>query len=363
MASSDNMVRSTEQLGNDVENAEAEVRDRTRALAADPWGAAIQRQQRERNAQNGMGTYNQMRDLVRRQQLDELNNGVRAEEAIASALKIAKGRKDGQIPGVVVDYLNRQFGFDGKTSGLMGGGIDEKTKDFNFVFGERDQAGNIVQRKKTIPLAVQLGLMEGYTGMFSPEEIAAHREEMGKRFSPQEIDSYSKVAQFARDKRAKRMEELTPRERTQGWSPERVQIEQGKLGIREKELAARIARGNAGNDLAKLKNATNVAKSMNDIMLAIGVDPDSDQGKKLRENLGSVIMGQVEGMAVGGGQQPTATPAPVQQPQAQQGGDVGGQFKELSRDEYAKLGTEEKQKYREAWKNWKASQKNKPDER
>lgn len=298
-------VRTNEQLRSDVESGLSAVQ-----AAKDSWAEAVRRQQRERNAQNGMETYGQMRELVGRQELAELKNGQRAQDAIASALAIASAPENkGRLPGVVTDYLNRQFGFDGKTAGITEGGIDPETGDFGFVFAERDEQGNTSYRKQTIPRSVQLGLMEGYPSLFSEEAVKAHRQRMlDSGLTNAELDAYSNVARLSRERLAKRMEELTPKEKTSGWSPERVQIEQGKLGMREKELSARIARGKANSDSASLKNATAMAKSMNDIMLGMGIDPDSDQGKAFRDNLGRFIMGQVKNMGAGG-QQPAATSA------------------------------------------------------
>lgn len=206
-------VRTNDQLRSDIDKGMSEVQS-----TKDPWGDALQRQQRERNSQNGVSTYGQMKELVGRQELAELQNGQRAQDAIASALAIAE-QNGGKLPSVVTDYLNRQFGFDGQTSGIIDGGIDPKTGDFGFVFGERDEAGNTTYRKQMIPLSVQLGLKEGYPSLFNEDAVKAHRkrmtdpkEEGGLGLASGEVEAYSNVARLARKRLSKRMEELTPRD-------------------------------------------------------------------------------------------------------------------------------------------------------
>ena len=200
-------VRTNQQLRSDIDRGVSEVQG-----AKDAWAEALQRQEIDRNSKNGMDTYGQMRELAGRQELAELKNGARTQDAIASALAIAQ-QNGGRLPSVVTDYLNRQFGFDGKTSGIMDGGIDPKTGEFGFVFGERDEQGNTSYRKQTIPMAVQLGLMEGYPGLFNEESVKAHRQKMlDSGLSSGEVDAYSNVARMARDRLSKRMEELTPRD-------------------------------------------------------------------------------------------------------------------------------------------------------
>ena len=183
-----NAVRSIKQLRADIEKGLAEIH-RIRTAQA--------------NTQNGM----EMVGLG--QELASLKNSLRAQDAIASALAIARERPDGRLPNEIRYYLNRQFGFDGKTIGIMDGGIDSKTGDFLFTFGERDQAGNVATRRQTIPLSLQLGLMEGYPELFSKDAVNKHRERMlGSGFTQAEVDSCSKVARMARENLAKRLEEL-----------------------------------------------------------------------------------------------------------------------------------------------------------
>ena len=168
-------------------------------------------------AQDGMGTYGQMRELVGRHELTGLQNSQKAEEAVASALAIAMSPENkGRLPSVVTDYLNRQFGFDGKTTGIIDGGIDPKTGEFGFVFGERDNAGNTQLRKQMIPSQVQLGLMEGYPSLFGEDTVKAHREKLLERFAPAEVDAYSRVAKLARDRRTARINELKMGDMTYG---------------------------------------------------------------------------------------------------------------------------------------------------
>ena len=229
-------ARTLEQLRSDADKSVSEAR-----AAKDAWGEALQRQQRERDAQNGMATYGQMRELVGRHELAELKNGQRAQDAIASALAIASAPENkGRLPGVVTDYLNRQFGFDGKTAGITEGGIDPETGDFGFVFAERDEQGNTSYRKQTIPRSVQLGLMEGYPSLFNEEAVKAHRQKMlDSGLTSAELDAYSNVARLSRERLAKRMEELTPKEKTSGWSPERIDgLGAGRRSIRATPVVA-----------------------------------------------------------------------------------------------------------------------------
>ena len=201
-------VRTNEELRQGIDKGIADVQ----SARADSWGAALQRQNRERAAQNGMETYGQMRELAGRRELAEIQNGQRAQDAIASALAIAQ-QNGGRLPGVVTEYLNRQFGFDGQTSGIIDGGIDQKTGEFGFVFGERGNDGKVSYRKQMIPLSAQLGLMEGYPSLFNEESVSAHRQKMlDSGLSSGEVDAYSKVAKLSRDRLAARIAELTPRD-------------------------------------------------------------------------------------------------------------------------------------------------------
>lgn len=200
-------VRTNEELRTGIDEGVSDVRNL--------WADALQNQQRERNAQNGVSTYGQMKELVGRKELAELQNVQRAQDAIASALAIAMAPENkGRLPSVVTDYLNRQFGFDGKTMGIMDGGIDPKTGDFGFVFGERDNAGNTQLRKQMIPPQIQLGLMEGYPSLFGEDAVKAHRQKIldSGKFSSAELDAYSNVARLTRDRLASRIAALTPRD-------------------------------------------------------------------------------------------------------------------------------------------------------
>lgn len=284
--------RSTRQLRSDIEKGIGEVRG-----AKEAWADALRRQERERNEQNGMATYGQMKELVGRQELAELQNRQRVQDAIASALAIAQ-QNGGSLPGVVTDYLNRQFGFDGKNLGIMGGGIDPETGEFGFEFGERDNAGNIAHRKQTIPLAVQLGLMEGYPGLFSEDAIKAHRQKMLEKsgLSSGEIEAYSNVARLSRDRLAKRMEELTPRDARSGWSPERMQLERDRLTQRSKEEEGRNARAGTKNDTANARLAASVAKNMPDIRR--GLKLNDEQATQFQASLTKILA-----EALGGGEE------------------------------------------------------------
>ena len=235
-------VRTNDQLRSDIDKGMSEVQS-----TKDPWGDALQRQQRERNSQNGVSTYGQMKELVGRQELAELQNGQRAQDAIASALAIAE-QNGGKLPSVVTDYLNRQFGFDGQTSGIIDGGIDPKTGDFGFVFGERDEAGNTTYRKQMIPLSVQLGLKEGYPSLFNEDAVKAHRQKMlDSGLASGEVEAYSNVARLARERLSKRMEELTPRDT--------------KMEIEQLKEEGRNRRAEASNQTRlDIANASNLLK-------------------------------------------------------------------------------------------------------
>ena len=202
-------ARSAQELRSDIEKGVSDVQG-----IKDSWADALNGGE----SQSGMATYGQMKELVNRQELAELQNSSKAQDAIASALAIAQ-QSGGRLPHAVTDYLNRQFGFDGKTIGIMDGGIDPKTGEFGFVFGERDRAGNTAMRKQMIPLSVQLGLMEGYPGLFNEDDVKAHRQKMmtpkeagGLGLTSGEVDAYSNVARLSRERLAARMAELSPRE-------------------------------------------------------------------------------------------------------------------------------------------------------
>lgn len=290
-------ARTLEQLRSDADKSVSEAR-----VAKDAWGEALQRQRRERDAQNGMATYGQMRELVGRQELAELKNGQRAQDAIASALAIASAPENkGRLPGVVTDYLNRQFGFDGKTAGITEGGIDPETGDFGFVFAERDEQGNTSYRKQTIPRSVQLGLMEGYPSLFNEEAVKAHRQKMlDSGLTSAELDAYSNVARLSRERLAKRMEELTPKEKTSGWSPERIELEKERLRLRENEEAGRNNRAGTKNDVANARLAASVAKHMNEIKMGLGLN--DEQSAQLQSSLTKILSDAFA--PAGGGQAP-----------------------------------------------------------
>ena len=69
-------VRTNDQLRSDIDKGMSEVQS-----TKDPWGDALQRQQRERNSQNGVSTYGQMKELVGRQELAELQTALDAGAA------------------------------------------------------------------------------------------------------------------------------------------------------------------------------------------------------------------------------------------------------------------------------------------
>ena len=157
----------------------------------------------------GPAAYGQMKELMGRNELASLQKSQGAEDAIASALAIALAPENkGRVPRVITDYLNRQFGFDGKETGIIDGGIDPSTGEFGFVFGERDAQGNTAYRKQMIPPQIQLGLMEGYPELFGEDAVRSHRAKLLEKFAPAEVDAYSNVARLARERRASRINEL-----------------------------------------------------------------------------------------------------------------------------------------------------------
>ena len=87
-------VRTTQQLRADIDKGVSEVQG-----AKDEWAAALQRQEVDRNSKRGTDTYGQMRELVGRRELAELQNGARTQDAIASALAIAQ-QNGGRLPSV-----------------------------------------------------------------------------------------------------------------------------------------------------------------------------------------------------------------------------------------------------------------------
>jgi hypothetical protein len=323
-------VRTNDELRSGIDQGIADVQNDR----AESWDAALQRQNRERNAQNGMATYGQMQELVGRRELAEIQNGQKAQDAIASALAIAQ-QNGGRLPGVVREYLNRQFGFDGQTMGIMDGGIDQQTGEFGFVFGERDNAGNMKYRKQMIPLSAQLGLMEGYPSLFNEDAVKAHRQRMlDSGLSSGEVDAYSNVAKLARDRMAARIAELSPKP-AGGWSPERVALENRRLDLRDNEEKGRNARAGSKNDTANARLAASIAKNMSDIKR--GLKLNDEQAAQFQTSLTKILSD-----AFGS-------------PAGQEGGEEQP-FKELSREEYAALSPEEQKKYRETWKNWKTKQ-------
>ncbi len=255
-------VRTNEELRQGIDQGIADVQ----SARADSWGAALQRQNRERAAQNGMETYGQMREIAGRRELAEIQNGQRAQDAIASALAIAQ-QNGGKLPGAVTEYLNRQFGFDGKTMGIIDGGIDQKTGEFGFVFGERGNDGKVSYRRQMIPLSAQLGLMEGYPSLFNEEAIGAHRQRMlDSGLSSGEVDAYSKVAKLSRDRLAARIADLTPRDtkleterlRQEGLNRRADMLDERsnrKLELQQQQLEANIQKQLAAAKSADERNA------------------------------------------------------------------------------------------------------------
>ena len=102
-------ARSAQELRSDIEKGVSDVQG-----IKDSWADALNGGE----SQSGMATYGQMKELVNRQELAELQNSSKAQDAIASALAIAQ-QSGGRFPHAVTDYLNRQFGFDGKTIGSV----------------------------------------------------------------------------------------------------------------------------------------------------------------------------------------------------------------------------------------------------
>ena len=322
--------------------------------AGGSWAEALQSQQRERASRSGMDTYGQMKELVGRQELAELQNGQRAQDAVASAFAIARERKDGRLPQVVTDYLNRQFGFDGKTAGIVEGGIDPKTGEFGFVFGERDNAGNTSYRKQTIPLAVQLGLMEGYPGLFGDEAVAAHRKRMldSGQFSSGEVEAYSKAARLARDRLAKRMDELSPRDTKLEVERMRQEGLNRRADLRDQQFGVSAKNAQEKNALMREKMDAEIAQAAEAIKqkyAQMGVQYGLGETRKNAQTFVNKKLSE----------QPTEQPKPTQgggDKATPKPGDNGGhEFKQLSRDEYSALSPEEKQKYREAWMQWKSN--------
>lgn len=131
-----------------------------------------------------------------------------------------------------------------------------------------------------------------------------------------------------------------------GMSPERMQLERDRLAQRRSEEEGRTARAGAKNDMANARLAASVAKNMNDIKR--GLKLDDDQAVQFQTSL-TRILSDAFGGGGGGGEEGQQGAAVGQQ------GNGGNAFRELSRDEYAKLPTEEKKRYREAWKAWKSS--------
>ena len=325
-------VRTNEELRQGIDQGIADVQ----SARADSWGAALQRQNRERAAQNGMETYGQMREIAGRRELAEIQNGQRAQDAIASALAIASAPENkGRLPRVVTEYLNRQFGFDGQTSGIIDGGIDPTTKEFGFVFGERGNDGKVSYRKQTIPLSAQLGLMEGSPSLFDEKAVSAHRQKMIESgLSSAEIDAYSKVAKLSRDRLAARIAELTPRDskleteklRQEGLNRRADMLDERsnrKLELQQQQLEANIQKQLAAAKSADERNA--IIKQAKEAELRLrqqeieskyaqmGVQYGSGDARKVaQEKINSRLTEQPEEISIEGAKPepaPAATPA------------------------------------------------------
>lgn len=182
--------RTNEQLRADIDSGLKRADDFKAAQLEDPYG--------------------QMREIVERRELDGLRNTQRADAAVAAAMKIAQERK-GVLPPEAVGFLNRQFGFDGKDTGIVEGGFD-KDGNFGFVFAERGKDGGTSHRMQMIPLAQQLGVMEGNLQLFGQDAVDGLKDRLLKGgMSSAELDAMSSAARGRRERMAQRIEELRPK--------------------------------------------------------------------------------------------------------------------------------------------------------
>jgi hypothetical protein len=156
---------------------------------------AYRNAERERSAQEQK--YSRQQQIFRGyQQLGEQAQAQQAQKrdlassAIASAMKIAmtSGKMDasgvpqkGAVPTYVLEALNRDMGFDGKTQGFVSGGFMENG-NFHLDYGQRDpQTGQLMAVKPQImdPI-MQYRVMNQQLGIFDNNDRGAMAMQLRK---------------------------------------------------------------------------------------------------------------------------------------------------------------------------------------
>lgn len=118
-------------------------------------------------AQNDV--YKQYADLGRRAAEVKRHNAQLMSSAANSVMKIAK-ENGGRIPRNVIDQMNRDFGFDGKSRAIYGGGY---TQDGNFVIevAEQGRNGSIVRNAMTITPEQRYNMMFSAPGVWGQNDV------------------------------------------------------------------------------------------------------------------------------------------------------------------------------------------------
>lgn len=134
---------------------------------------------------------------------------------------------------------------------------------------------------------------------------------------------------------------------------QRMQLEEQKNKRLETQEQGRSSRAKQGDDMSKARLVATVSRNWYDLKNSLGLSDEQAEG--LQDWMAKSFT-QAFAPSRGGQATPASggTPPPGKT-EVKQGDNGGGQqFRELSRDEYSALSPEEKQKYREAWKNWKS---------
>jgi len=133
------------------------------SVSRDGWGAMWD----DAMAQNNV--YSQYADLGRRAAAAKQHNAQLMSSAANSVMKIAK-YNGGRIPRNVIDQMNRDFGFDGKSRAIYGGGY---TQDGNFVIevAEQGRNGSIVRNAMTITPEQRYNMMFSAPGVWGQNDV------------------------------------------------------------------------------------------------------------------------------------------------------------------------------------------------
>ena len=136
--------------------------------------------------------------------------------------------------------------------------------------------------------------------------------------------------------------------RGRGMSEEERELKERSIKAREDELTWQKEKHRLDGERKRAKLAESIAKNFRDIRFGTGID-NKETEKRWKQGLQNVMADMLGISEEDGGE------VNPQGAAAEQSGNNGNAFKELSRDEYANLSTEEKKRYREEWKAWKSS--------